>query len=340
MNDTRSGILEEMYRISAQRAAHTVWILSDLQQKDADKMQSCLDTSMEDYTEHLGCPAEAIWYLGDAVEGSDRDHLFRMTDRQEKAFGDLGVPLYYAAGNHDFDYSQRYPEEGCEPFLDMVRSHPGWHTIATTEQYYFRADVGEYAVFFLSDHMAQDRSWCVTHGALRWGDRQKYPYTLADADALRDEIGTCGKKVITCSHYAFPGGNRQSALMGKLMPLPGNVCVHFYGHAHIGDIYWAGRDACRRICWVDYHDIPQINVSSFENVRGEMCRSVLLHIYGNGQMGIFWRTHDDHRFCEAYFPAEKHCPQRMEETTAYIERMRLEHPDWVIGNEGYRDTWE
>ena len=91
---------------------------------------------------------------------------------------------------------------------------------------------------------------------------------------------------------------------------------------------------------MDYHDIPQLNVSSFENVRGDKCRSVLLHIYEDGQMGVFWRTHDDHRFCEAYFPADLRYPQRMEETIAYTNKIRREHPDWNIGNEAYRDPWQ
>ena len=92
--------------------------------------------------------------------------------------------------------------------------------------------------------------------------------------------------------------------MGKLFPLPENLKIHFYGHAHIGDFVWAKKDAYRRICWTDWHDIPQINVSSYEHIRGQKCRSVFLHIYEDNSFGIFFRNHDDHEFSEVYFPAK------------------------------------
>ncbi len=333
-------MFNQLYELSKARAAQTVWVMSDLQQSNPENMQHCLDTAMEDYVHHLGSPAQAIWYLGDGVEGADLHHLMDMSRRQEEAFGKLEVPLYYVGGNHDFDYTARYPEEGREPFMDMVRDHPGWHTTKTAQDYYFRSQLGGYEVFFFSDHAAADRRWCVTHGTLRWGNREEYPYTMAHAQALRREMADCGKPVITCGHYAFPGGNRQSALMSKLLPLPETVRLHLYGHAHIGDIVWAARDAFRRISWVDYHDIPQVNVSSFENIRGEKCRSVLLHIYPDGQLGLFFRNHDDHTFTEAYFPAPQPYHERMQETVETVSRMRREHPDWSVGNEGYReDVW-
>lgn len=96
--------------------------------------------------------------------------------------------------------------------------------------------------------------------------------------------------------------------MRGLFPLPTNVRIHFYGHAHIGDFTWAREDAYRRISWVDWHDIPQINVSSFENVRGDASRSVLLHIHEDGGMGVFFRNHDSGEFMESYFPSRENRP--------------------------------
>ena len=91
--------------------------------------------------------------------------------------------------------------------------------------------------------------------------------------------------------------------------MPKTERIHFYGHSHIGDWVWGKKDAWRRICWVDWHDVPQIDVSSFENIRGHHCRSVLLHIYADGNMGVFFRNHDLHCFTEAYFPARENGPQ-------------------------------
>ena len=333
-------MFNQLYELSKARAVHTVWVMSDLQQSDPANMEKCLNLSMEDYVHYLGSPAEEAWYLGDAVEGADLNHLIKMTARHEEAFVKLGIPLCYAPGNHDFDYSARYPDQRKEPFSDMIRSHPGWQTSAKSSDFYFRRSLGDFEVFFLCDHMAEDRSWCVTHGVLRWGKKEDYPYTRGDMANLGREMSGCGKKVITASHCAFPGGNRQSALWYRILPVANNVKLHLYGHAHIGDAIWAVRDVYRRISWVDYHDIPQVNVSSFENIRGDKCRSVILHIYADGQMGIFFRNHDDHTFTEAYFPAPYTYSERMEETVATVSKIHSEHPDWNIGNEAYReDIW-
>ena len=101
-------------------------------------------------------------------------------------------------------------------------------------------------------------------------------------------------------------------MQSRIFPLPKNVKIHFYGHAHIGDYIYAEKDAYRRISWVDWHDIPQIEVSSFEHIRGNTCRSVLLHIYEDDTFGIFFRDHDNHIFTECYFPAKKQYPSKFE----------------------------
>ncbi len=40
------------------------------------------------------------------------------------------------------------------------------------------------------------------------------------------------------SHYAFPGGQKPSALQAQLLPLPANVRALLRGHPHIGDLKW------------------------------------------------------------------------------------------------------
>ncbi len=299
-----------IYKESLKRAKHKVWLISDTQQSRPENAQRCMDFSMADIHE-MGIPFEQIWYLGDAVQGADLAHLHAMADLQEKALGDLNVPLYYVPGNHDYDYANAHKEVPLViPFWEMVRDHPGWHTTAHCDDFWFHTMLGDHSVYFFADHIAQDGSWLVTHNRIRYGHS---PYTMADVAAMRERMAADPHPIITAAHGAFLGGNRdfEGNLMNQLMPLSANHRIHFYGHAHIGDWYWAKQDAYRRICWTDWHDIPQINVSSLENIRGDKCRSVFLHIYEDGGMGIFFRNHDDKVFTEAYFPAKANyapCP--------------------------------
>ena len=305
-------MFDYLYRESLQRAAHKVWILSDLQQSKPENTRKCLETGISDF-ELLGRPAEQVWYLGDAVEGAEPDRLRDMCRLQEEAFASLNIPLCYATGNHDYDYSRAHREQApWMPFYEMVRDHPGWRTTEKSDDFYFRAEIGKYPVYFLCDHIAADNSWCVTHSQVMWG-QEAYPYTDEAAQALRARMAAETEPIITCGHYGYSGCNRDHALMDRLLPLPRTARIHFYGHSHIGDWVWGKKDTWRRICWVDWHDVPQIDVSSFENIRGEHCRSVLLHIYENGNMGVFFRDHDRHRFTEAYFPAHDNGPEGWED---------------------------
>lgn len=304
-------LYQYLYDESCRRAKHRVWILSDLQQSQPENTRRCLDIGISDF-EALGRPAEQIWYLGDAIEGDNMPHLVAMTDLQEQAFAALGLPLCYAIGNHDCDYTNRQrPAAPQLPFWQMVHDHPGWHTTASISDRYFRTTVGDYPVYFFCDHIAPDVSWMVMHNHLRPADASGYPYTQADDDALRAQIATETHPVITAAHYGYSGCNRDHELMDHLFPLPDNVAIHFYGHSHIGDALCGRENVYRRISWVDWHDIPQIDVSSFENIRGEFCRSVLLHIYDDGSMGVFFRNHDRRCFTEAYLPARDRFPQQL-----------------------------
>ncbi|MBQ8637557.1 MAG: metallophosphoesterase [Lachnospiraceae bacterium] len=293
-----------IYQESLKRAKHKVWILSDLQQRNPVYTRECLEISMEDYY-LLGAPADMIWYLGDAVEGDDRNHLLEMCALQEKAFDGTGLPLCYTIGNHDFDYSAsaaHRDEPVFIPFYEMVKAHPGWHAAADYTQPFFQVQLGDFSIYFFGDHIAPDKSWRTSHGQIH-GDLARYPH--GDIyDQIREEIAAKSSPVITASHYSYYGGNRAADLLSRLLPLPQNVKLHVYGHAHIGDFAWAKEHAWRRISWVDWHDIPQINVSSFEHIRGKCCRSVFLHLYEDHSMGVFFRNHDEHVFSECYFPAK------------------------------------
>ena len=298
-------IYDELYRVCSKRAKHTVWVFSDLQQKLFENAKKCLDLCMEDY-ELLGRPAEMLWYLGDSTESSNLPELEHMTKLQEDAFTSLGVPLCYTTGNHDYDYAEYCHRSGLSsyrmPFYDMVRSHPGWFTTKDPEETFFRVDLGNYAVFFFTDHVAKDNSWCSTHNGFRYG-KENYPYTDEYFASVRGEMENCGKPhILTAAHCAFPGGNRDTYLLGKLQPLPLNVRLHLYGHSHIGEYMCPKERIFSQIQWVDWQDIPQVDVASFENIRGSYCRSVILQIYEDDSLGLFFRDHDGHRFVQAYFP--------------------------------------
>ena len=293
-----------IYEESLKRAKHKIWIFSDLQQSNPNYAKECLDISMEDY-DRLGAPADMIWYLGDSVEGSNKEHLLKMCRMQEEAFARTKLPLCYAIGNHDLEYSCYHKEEPLFlPFYDTVKEHPGWYPAKSSADPYFKVALGDFMVYFFCDHSASDLSWMAIHGEFH-GEGYPHEQTFA---RIREEIASLKQPVITAAHYSFAGGNRASGLLSRMFPLPDNVKIHFYGHAHIGDVTWAKEHAYRRICWVDWHDIPQINVSSFEHIRGHKCRSVFLHIYEDQSMGIFFRNHDDHVFSECYFPAKENYP--------------------------------
>lgn len=298
-------IADELYPLCAKKAKRVIWVFSDLQQRLYANAEKCLNICMEDYA-LLGNPAGMIWYLGDSTESSDLNELYRMTDLQEKAFSSLNIPLCYATGNHDYDHAEYCHMNGLAdfrmPFYDMVRAHPGWHTTKDCEETWFRVDVDDYAVYFFCDHVAHDNSWCSTHNGFRYG-RENYPYGDAHFSSIRQDMERCGKKhIITAAHCAFPGGNRDTYLLEKLQPLPLNVRLHLYGHSHIGEYRWPGERVFSQIQWVDWQDIPQVDVSSFEDIRGSACRSVILHIYEDDSLGLFFRNHNGHRFTQAYFP--------------------------------------
>lgn len=224
---------------------------------------------------------------------------------QEKKFEELGVPICYCLGNHDLQYATSNcvnDDSVFLPFYDIVKRHKNWHTIENFSQPYFKVPLGRYMVYFLSDHIAEDKSWYSIHGRI-FDENNKYPH-IETYKKIKSEISREQGPVILAAHYSFLGGNRPSKLFDNLLPLPQNVKIHFYGHAHIGDYDWAKENAYRRISWVDWHDIPQINVSSFEHIRGDKCRSIFLHIYEDDSFGIFFRNHDDGIFTECYFPSK------------------------------------
>ena len=120
------------------------------------------------------------------------------------------------------------------------------------------------------------------------------------------------------------GGNRDTYLLGKIQPLPLKTRMHIYGHSHIGEYKCPKERIFSQIQWVDWQDIPQVDVASFENIRGSYCHSVILQIYEDDTMGLFFRNHDEHRFMSAFFPS----PVSYEKEGDYAQRMKLPWAPW------------
>jgi len=283
-----------------------IWLISDLQQHDPVKSEAGLRTALIDYR-GLDMACDAIWYLGDAIEGTELPSLERMSELHVQYLQPLGTPLRYVMGNHDLDLFRNRLEnqvpvqpERDFPFLQTLRSVPGWRTTDALEQFYFVEDLGDFAVVFFSDHACSQGSWWTTHGALR-GDTEAYPHTGEAYREVREQIAAMGKPVITAAHYALAGGARPSELLNQLLPLPDNVRLHIHGHSHIGDRVWGGKDCFRKVACVDFQSIPQVNISSLENDRGSAVRSAFLEIYEDFTLGIWFRNHQEKTWEEAYF---------------------------------------
>lgn len=272
---------------------HRVWIVSDLQQSDPVRSRVCLTTAVRDFR-RLGLACEQIWYLGDAVEGAQLEKVQAMARMHVELLQPLSIPLRYVLGNHDFDIlrNNREVDPGdAFPFYQAVQSVEGWKSVPDLLNFYFTDTLGPYSIVFLTDHCSPQGYWHTTNGEVR-GSKGSYPYRESDYKRLAREIETSGKPTILAGHYAFAGGNRPSALQNQMLPLPANVRIHFHGHAHIGDSKWAGKDCYRKISSTENQPLPQINVSSLENGRGDHIRSVIFEIYEDESMGVYFRNHD------------------------------------------------
>lgn len=278
-----------------------VWIISDLQQKDPGMAREYMELVVRDFKK-INLECDRIFCLGDTVAGSDMELIEEMSSMQEEMLSSLGIPLRYVLGNHELDVIRNREISPVRiPFYDRVKSHPEWRTTENLDDFYFSEKLGGCHFFFLSDHADPDGSWCMNHGKIH-GDVNKYPYTKEDMQALTREISSSNQPVITVSHYAFPGGNRSedSNMLAQMLPLPSNVLIHFYGHMHLGDQGWGKEHYKRKISWVNYHDIPQLDVASLENRRGDAMRSVFLEIYRNNGLAVYYREHDRQRWSDVY----------------------------------------
>jgi len=282
-----------------------IWLISDLQQRIPDMAEGCLNIALED-VQALDVSPTAIWYLGDAVEGMNKKRVDQMIRMQIKKLSDLNIPLRFVMGNHDMDLTVRQ-EAGKEPLLpvwEAFRQVPNWKTTPSPSDFYFTDTYGDVLVVFISDHADLDNRWIATQQTIDGADPDAYDVPDKAFRELRAHIASWKGPVVIASHYPLPGGARAKpcgGLLTRLLPLPDTVKLVFHGHAHIGDWRIAKENACQKITWIDWHTIPQINISSLDRSRGSQTRSAFLDMYEDGTFGVFFRDHEDRRWSEVFF---------------------------------------
>lgn len=287
------------------KPAQRVWVFSDLQQALPEMAEECLDIALTD-TRGIADTFTHLWCLGDAMEGNNLERIHRMVEMQVQRLGALDLPLRFVMGNHDLDCTTKL-EAGSAPVLpawEAFRKVPGWKTTETFEDFYFTETLGEFLVVFLSDHVAPDNRWHATQQEVRGTDPAAYPVPLSAYQSLRDQMAAWPGPVVVAGHYAFPGGARGApphGLLNRLLPLPDNVRLALHGHAHTGDWPYGKEKTYQRIGWIDWHNVPQINVSSLDRTRGSQTRSVVLDLYTDGSLGVFFRDHEDKMWSDAFF---------------------------------------
>lgn len=319
-----------------------VWVMSDLQTADSAEARRCLTAATDDF-EGLAGTFDQLWYLGDAVSGTDTDRNRAVAETQIDLLDELGIPGRYVMGNHDLDPPKRAGVTEM-PFYDLVSRNPNWRTTASPEEFYFVDRVGDHAVLFLSDHAARDAEWTVTHGQIH-GSEAAYPYDGAAYRGAIEDATAEGRPLVVAGHNAFDGGNRPAPLQRRLLPLPPETVVHLYGHAHIGDEKYlsAGRNAYRTISYVDSHRVPQVDIASLEDRRGDAIRSAVLETYGDGGCGVHVRDHSNRVWLESYhtFGSRRRYTVRLsdgESTTAFSNRTQhdqlLDVIEWLAAERG------
>lgn len=291
----------ELFALSAKKAKHTLWVMADIQQFSVEETAQLMEIVKADFPLMKTNP-EWIWFLGDATQKKDNSAILGdITATFCRYLDEYKIPVCAVNGNHDMDYAKEWSHETRHFLWEEVQKHPTWKTIEKTSDLYFTLPLDdEWVVYFFSDCMADDHAWWTSHGYIN-GDKLQCPYNNPEYfQVLRAKMASESRKIITASHYSFMGGNRQAPLMSKMMPLPSQVKMHFYGHAHISELSVCYESAYKRMAWADWHDIPMYDCASISNRSDAYSRTCIVHLYEDGSAGVFWRNHDQHRFEECF----------------------------------------
>lgn len=335
-------MLDSLFEQSREHSIARIWIFSDLQQALPEMAEDCLARALEDILP-LSKGFTHLWCLGDAMEGSQIDRVTRMVQMQVDRLKPLGLPLRFIMGNHDLDCTSRLPP-GSTPVLpvwEAFRQVPDWKTTATPDAFWFSETIGPVRVVFLSDHVATDNAWLATQQEVRGEFPDRYPWTLADYQQLRNHIAEWPGPVILAGHYAFPGGPREPpphGLLHRLLPLPDNVRLHFHGHAHTGDWPYGADKTFQRISTISWHQVQQLNISSLDRTRGSQTRSAILDISRDGNFTVFFRDHEDKTWSDIYIcnsqaprsrteASTRHHSRRTDLSQTELGKWRAQHPE-------------
>lgn len=271
-----------------------VWVHSDLQLAVPDQARKTLATAVDDLQE-LDINLDAIWCLGDAHCGRDENALEKVAGINIEQLKRLSAPVYYVMGNHEMDLTAR-----------DVRSFPlheqalqaGWH-VAALDDFYFTAQFGSFLVIFMGDHAALQNqgNWWTSHGNTKGDD---YPYSPEHYKTVRRQIRDYNGPVIIASHYALPGGQRPSSLLGHLLPLPENVRLHLHGHAHIGDMVHNKERPWQRENPIEGDERMQFNISALESHRTSGSHSALLSLYPDKTITLQIRCHLEKKWLDEF----------------------------------------
>lgn len=262
-----------------------IWVHSDLQLAEPEQAKIILSTAVDDLLD-LGIALDAIWCLGDAHCGTNEEALQKVAAINIDQLQRLKAPVYYVMGNHEMDL-RGAKKVSRFPLHDLAVTNPNWH-MAPLDEFYFCAEFNGFLVVFLTDHAALDGSWWSSHGYI---NGEGYPHLTDSYEKLRRLMRDYGGPVIIASHYSFPGGQRPNELMKQLFPLPENVCLHLYGHAHIGDLVWNKDDPWEREHPITGHAQKQVNISALESLRSPGSHSALLELHADGSLALHIRCH-------------------------------------------------
>lgn len=289
-----------------------VWIHSDLQLAEPHRAREVFTAAVDDILD-LNLDLAAAWCLGDALSGRNEAALEEVAAASLEQLDRLGVPICYVMGNHEMDLRRAEPFLNRYPLYEAARQRDDWHTMDQLSDFYFVRECFGTLVVFMGDHADSDGRWWTSHGAIK-DDTDAYPHTPSAYAALRDTLAAWRGPVVTVSHYAYPGGQRPSALMGRLLPLPANVRLHLYGHAHIGDLVHNKERPWQRDNPIDGQTRPrQFNISALETIRSPGSHSAVLDFGPEGPTTLRIRCHLQRRWVETF---DLTCPHAEPATTA------------------------
>ncbi|MET0263598.1 MAG: metallophosphoesterase [Rariglobus sp.] len=285
-------------RLPARGSSARIWVISDIQQSAPSDALATLSAAVDDILA-TGLELDGVWCLGDALRGAEEPALEEVADIFIRQLARLNLPVCYLLGNHDVDL-KRVSDVDRHPLWERARAEPNWHVAERLDDFFFARRIGNCLAVFMGDHAHSGGEWFTTHGGVSGRARERYPHDEASYARLSQALADFGGPVILASHYALPGGQKPSALMTRLLPLPANVKLFMHGHAHIGDLVWNKDNPWQRNNPVEGQPMRQFNVSALETVRSPGSHSAVVEIGADGPESLRIRCHQRREWLETF----------------------------------------